>query len=108
MYDILDSGKENRKFDKETIMSKPEFLTSQQLANILNVSRQTIHNWHKQGKIQAFRVGRNLAIPFSEVEKIAGDYLGKDLSPEHKERINKVVKRTVKEYGETLRLLGNE
>ncbi len=89
-------------------MRKPEFLTSQQLADILNVTRQTIHNWHKQGKIKALRIGRSLAIPFSEVERITGNYLGKELSSEEKKDIKKVVERTIKEYGKTLKLLGNE
>lgn len=37
--------------------------TIDELMEILNVKRKTIHNWVKDGKIKAVRVGRQLRFP---------------------------------------------
>ena len=43
------------------------------VAMLLNVTRQTIHNWVKQGKIKVIKVGRKPYISKSEIEKIIHD-----------------------------------
>lgn len=50
--------------------------TLPQVAQYLLVSRKTVYGWVKHGKVldpaKVIRVGRNIRIPRSEVERIAG------------------------------------
>jgi hypothetical protein len=55
----------------------------------------------KKGQIKAVKVGRNYVIDKDDL----GGILNDDLTRKDKEMINKAVKRTIKEYGETLELL---
>jgi len=48
-----------------------DFVTQTRAAKILNVSRMTIWQWLKEGKIQAVIVGGLRMIPLSEVERIS-------------------------------------
>lgn len=84
-------------------MENKQFLSTIQVAKLLGVSRITVFNRIKKGDIKAEKVGRNFIINRSEVAHL----LGEELSDNNKKEINKAVKKTVKEYGETLRLLGN-
>lgn len=83
---------------------KTNFLSLAQLGKILGKSRITIYNKVKQGKIHAIRIGRSYAVPIDNLDKI----IGKELSDEQKKQIEEVVVKTVKEYGEVLKLLANE
>ncbi len=81
-----------------------EFYSTIEVANILRVSRKTVFQWARDGKIKATKVGRNFVIPSSAVlEK-----LGKTIGTEKKMDIDKAVKRAVKDYGKVFRLLGKE
>lgn len=81
-----------------------DYLTITELAAMLGVSRVAIFKKIKNGQITAVRIGRMLAIPREEFESI----LGKTLTKKQKEIIDQAVVKTVKEYGTTLRLLGQE
>lgn len=81
-----------------------EFISTTELAKMLGISRIAVFNRIKTGKIKAVKIGRNYAIKRSELSEI----LGGNLSEHSKEMINQAVDRTVREYGETLRLLGAE
>lgn len=83
---------------------KKEYLTIAELAKILGISRIAVFKKVKKGQIRAEKIGRNYAVPASSVEEI----LGKELGKSEKEEIDKAVHKTVKEYGETLKLLGKE
>lgn len=85
-------------------MEKDKYIPISQLAKILGISRIAVYKKIKKGQIEAIRIGRNFAIP----EKYVEDILGKTLSEKDKREIDKAVKKTVKEYGEVLRLLGRE
>lgn len=85
-------------------MEKGEYLTIPQLAGLLGISRIAVYRKVKKGQIKAVRIGRNFAIPQKQIAAI----LGKALRTEDKAEIEKAVKKTVREYGETLRLLGSE
>jgi excisionase family DNA binding protein len=85
-------------------MKENDYLTIPQLAEILGVSRIAIYKKVKKGQIKAIRVGRNYAIPKKYISEILGD----SLSEASKKQIDKAISRTVKEYGEVLRLLGRE
>jgi len=85
-------------------MKPNDYLSIQELAAILGVSRITVYKRVKSGKIKAIRVGRSFAIPRKCVDGI----LGKTLDEKGKKEIDIAVKRTVKEYGEVLKRLGRE
>lgn len=85
-------------------MNKNRYITIPELAKILRISRIAVYKKVKSGQIKAIRVGRSFAIP----NKYIGSILGKSLDQEDKREIDRAVKKTVKEYGETLKLLGRE
>ena len=73
-------------------------------ARILGVSRIAVYKQVKNGKIRSIKVGRNYCVPANAIVRRAG----KILDEKAKTKIEKAVKRVVREYGETLRLLGKE
>ena len=85
-------------------MKNRELITTAELAKILGISRVTVFKRIKRGQIKAIRVGRNFVIPKDSLPEV----LGQVLSKKNKREIETAVKKTVREYGQTLRLLGNE
>jgi excisionase family DNA binding protein len=85
-------------------MKNRELITTAELAKILGISRIAVFKRIKRGQIKAIRVGRNFVIPKDSLPEI----LGQVLSKKNKREIETAVKKTVREYGQTLRLLGNE
>ena len=83
-------------------MKNQNYRTTAELAKILGISRIAVYKKIKKGEIKATKIGRNFAIPRNEVDNI----LGKKLTKEQKQLIDRAVEKTIKEYGETLRLLG--
>lgn len=81
-----------------------KFLSTGQLARILGISRIAVFRKIQKGHIKATKVGRNYIIDREDV----GNILGTSLSADDKQAVDGVVKKTVSEYGETLRLLGQE
>jgi excisionase family DNA binding protein len=84
-------------------MNKELFSTSD-IAKLLGISRIAVFKRIKAGKIKAKKVGRNFVIRKEELPEILGDAL----TESKKYAIETAVKRTVREYGETLKLLGRE
>jgi len=91
-------------FGEAGFMKRRGYITIPQLAKMLGVSRIAVYKRVKKGKIKAERIGRSFAIAQRDVAGILGGALGK----ERQRQIDRAVKKTVKEYGEALRLLGNE
>jgi excisionase family DNA binding protein len=89
-------------------MEEAKYLSIAQLAKILQISRIAVYKKVKSGKIKAIRIGRNFAIPKKVIEKYIKSVKSSVLEPDEKEEIEKAVKKTVKDYGEVLRRLGNE
>lgn len=83
-------------------MEKKDFFATSELAKILGISRVAVYKRIKSGKIKARKIGRNFVIEKKEL----GNILGKELTEKNKEEIEKAVERVVREYGETLKLLG--
>ncbi len=83
-------------------MKQTQFISIQELANILGISRIAVYKKVKKGQIKAMKIGRNFAIPKRYVAHI----LGKALSNKDKQSIDRAIKRTVQDYGEVLKLLG--
>ena len=74
------------------------------MAKVLGISRIAVFKKIKSGRIKARKVGRNFMIRREDLPEVLGTSLGKN----DKEIIERVVRKTVKEYGQTLRLLGKE
>ena len=85
-------------------MKERQFISIQEMANILGISRIAVYKKVKSGKIKAIRIGRSFAIPYKYVTKILGTSLG-DVD---KKEIDEAVRKTVREYGEVLKLLGRD
>ena len=83
---------------------KKEFLSTIEMAKLLGISRVAVFKKIKTGKIKAKKVGRNFVIEKKNLSEI----LGKVLTKEQKLEIEKSVQKTIREYGETLKLLGQE
>ena len=83
-------------------MKQAQFISIKQLADILGISRIAVYKRVKKGQIKAVKIGRNFAIPRRYLDHI----LGRTLSAKDKQRIDGAIKKTIREYGETLKLLG--
>ena len=85
-------------------MIRKQFLSTIEVAKLLGISRVAVFKNIKSGKIKAQKIGRNFMID----KKNLPDVLGEVLTEDKKREIEKAVKKTIKEYGETLKLLGKE
>ncbi len=83
-------------------MLRNDYYTTSELAELMGVSRVTVFNMIKDGRLQAERIGKNYLIPKNALGIHA------DLTDEQKHKITDAVEKTVKEYGEALKLLANE
>lgn len=81
-------------------MVNKNFLSVRELADLLGISRIAVFKKIKKGQIKATKIGKNYVI---EVKNLA-----KNNTSSEKKSLTKAVKKVVKEYGETLKLLGNE
>lgn len=85
-------------------MKNNDYISTTQLARILDITRIAVYKKIKKGQIKAKKVGRNFVISAKEVEKILSNRItGKD-----KRNIERAVKKVVLDYGEVLRQLGME
>jgi len=81
-----------------------QFLSTVEVAKILGISRIAVFKRIKAGEIKARKSGRNFVIARKDLPVI----LGRALTEERKKLIEAAVRKTVKEYGEALKLLGAE
>ena len=81
-----------------------DFLSTSEAAKLLGISRIAVFKKIKSGEIRAKRIGRNFAVDRKNLPEVLGAVLRED----KKQEIEEAVKKTVKEYGETLKLLGKE
>ena len=82
-----------------------QFISTTELATLLGVSRVTVFNRIKKGEIKAKKIGRNFII---DKVDLPSDLFNNQMSKDTEKIIQTAVKKTVDEYGETLRLLGKE
>lgn len=85
-------------------MNEKMFYSVAEVALMLGISRIAVFKKIKAGVLQAIKVGRAYVIPREELNVI----LGESLSDKQKKDIEIGVKKAVKEYKETFKLLGNE
>ncbi len=81
-----------------------EYFSTTEVAKLLGISRIAVFKRIKSGQIKARKAGRNFIIHKKDITVI----LGAVLSASGKLEIEKAVKKTVREYGEALKLLGKE
>lgn len=60
-------------------MTKKEFYTMKEFADMFRISLPTIQRWIKKGKIRAVKIEKTVRIPAEEIEKlkISSDTQGK-------------------------------
>lgn len=55
-------------------LPEEQFLTVKEVADLLRVTRQAVHNWIRQGKLDAIKLGdRTLRIPAVAVERFIAE-----------------------------------
>ena len=87
---------------------KALYMSVAELAKMLGISRVAVFNKIKKGQIPAEKIGRSYAISMEHADEIAGGKSFNVLTEEKKAEIKKAVAKVVREYGETLKLLGKE
>lgn len=88
-------------------MSNKKFLSTIELAQILGISRIAVFNKIKNGQINAQKIGRNFIISKKEADRIQ-NLDSSELDNKTKQIIKKAVNKTIKDYGEALKMLGKE
>jgi excisionase family DNA binding protein len=81
-----------------------KYVTIPELAKMLGLSRVAVFKRVKKGEIKAIKIGKTYGIPKGNLGVIFGKVLGED----EKKGIDRAVKRTISEYGQTLKLLGKD
>ena len=79
-------------------------LTVSQVAQLFGISRVAVFKRIKKGQLPAMKYGRFYLIDKKDLPNV----LSTDISEERKIEIDHDVAKTVKEYRETLKLLGKE
>jgi len=85
-------------------MNIQEYFSIPEVARLMGVSRIYIYALVKKGSIQAIRIGRNYAISKKNLDVL----LRLTLSDKEKDTISAGVNKTIREYGDVLKQLGNE
>lgn len=86
------------------MITNKSLLTVAQVAELLGISRIAVFKRIQKGELPAQKYGRFYLIDKKNLPNI----FSTNLSQKQKDEIDRDVARTVKEYGETLRLLGQE
>ncbi|MBD3271618.1 MAG: helix-turn-helix domain-containing protein [Elusimicrobia bacterium] len=81
-----------------------DFISIPQLAKLLGISRIAVYKKVKQGKIKTIRVGKTYAI----AKKYVDELLGTVLKDTDKKNIDNAINKTILDFGDVLKLLGNE
>ncbi|MEK7636262.1 MAG: helix-turn-helix domain-containing protein [Patescibacteria group bacterium] len=92
----------------ENKAKKAVYTSITELAKMLGISRVAVFKRIKKGQIPAERIGRSYAISMEYVTDLIHNGHSKILTEDKKAEIKRAVEKVVKEYGETLRLLGKE
>ncbi len=81
--------------NKDAYYSIPEY------ARLVDLSRIAIYKQVVKGKIKAIKIGKQYAIP-------ANYFSDSELTPEQTKEIDEAIKKTIRDFGKTLKMLGNE
>lgn len=80
-----------------------EYYSSVELANLLGISRIAVYKRIRKGDIRARRIGRNFLVHYKTVEQL----IPHRLDDHDRKFIDRAVSRTVSQFGEALKNLGN-
>ncbi len=84
-------------------MNKKQY-SAPEVANILGVSRITVFNRIRSGKIKAEKIGRNYIISYDDLLEA----LGKSIGKQKREDIEKALDEASKQYREVFKKLSEE
>ncbi|MDO8522976.1 MAG: helix-turn-helix domain-containing protein [bacterium] len=87
---------------------KAIYVSVTELAKMLGISHVAVFKRIKKGQVPAIKIGRSYAISTEYVNDLMHKGGPRILTKNKKKEIKQAVERVVKEYGETLRLLGKE
>ena len=87
---------------------KTIYISLAELAKMLGISRIAVFNKIKKGQIPAEKIGRSYAISMEDVNDLVSGVSSEILTETKKEELKKAVLKVVREYGDTLKLLGKE
>ena len=87
---------------------KKAFVSVAELAKLLGISRIAVFKRIQKKQIPAEKIGRSYIISLDDVNDILQGVDLKVLTEDQKNVIKNAIHKTVKEYGEALRLLGKE
>lgn len=87
---------------------KKSFFSVAELAKLLGISRIAVFKRIQKKQIPAEKIGRSYIISADDVNDLLQGADLRVLTEDQKDVIKNAVHKTVKEYGETLRLLGKE
>ena len=85
-------------------LNKKTHYTVKEIAEILGISRIAVFNKIKNKQIRATMVGKTYIVDTNELRGVFAN----ELDDKQKKVIEESVARFVKEYGQTLKLLGQE
>lgn len=85
-------------------MKNQKFFSTQEVADLLQISRVAVFNKIKKGDIEAEKVGRNYVIPAESLSEI----FNISLTDKTKNELSSSVDKVIDDYGETIKLLGDE
>jgi len=88
----------------EKRISRRRYFSIPDVAALLGLSRIAVYKKVKRGEIRAIKIGKAYGISSAYVAEL----LGKNVSQPKRKKIERAVKRVVREYGELLQLLGKE
>jgi excisionase family DNA binding protein len=80
------------------------YFTVAEVAKILGISRIAVYKRIKVGKMPVVKIGTHFVIPKESLAAI----IDGTLDERKKQQLRKAIKKTIDDYGETLRLLGKE
>lgn len=81
-----------------------DFYSTIEAGRILNISRVSVFNRIKTGKLKATKVGRNFVIPHAAILEALGQKVGHVKKAE----IERAIDLAMRDYEETFRLLAKE
>ncbi len=90
--------------NKDKKQSTSIYISTSEAADILGISRVAVHKRIKKGQLPARLIGHSYLIP----RRAVGRFAMEELPAKIKEEVAKGVDKVLKEYGETLKLLGKE
>ncbi len=82
-------------------MINKKYISVKEAAQLMGISRVAVFKKIKKGEIEAQKIGRNYII-----DKRSLGSIYQDLTPNQEKRIKRALKKTIDEYGETLKKLG--